>query len=531
MSFKRKLAVYVILLFALLLGSFYLIFKSSTLSSVQYFEEQETLKEVDSSVRHINMEVSHLVAFTNDWGDWDETYDFVQGKNSAKYIKVNLEPESMAKQSNDFIAFANRNGQFVHGIMIDHAAVKNHPVSEELKNFVADLTVDKKMSGVVVLDGKAYIVASKSVLTSMHKGPPQGVILVGREIRPEMIHLDNLNHKISFSMATTGYGYFDGAYRSFIENIDGKTIEASGVVKDVHNKPVFKITVSIEREMYEYAKERLFYVFIFLFILSAIFSIGIIFLMQKVVSLQQRIFHTSRLASLGTLGAGIAHELNNHLAVVYGYAQNLERLIEEKKIKDPNCTGAVAKILAYTNRMKNIVEKISVFSRTDDNLRTTKVEDINYIINDSLLLLRKELELRNISLVLKLDGKLPKVIVNSIKMETALHNIIMNAKEELEEFPQKKDKKITISTEADKQNSFIVIKIADNGKGISGDNIMRVFDPFFTTKSFGTGATGLGLSIVHGIMNEVGGRVDIDTKEKSGTTLILRIPAVFEESE
>jgi signal transduction histidine kinase len=181
--------------------------------------------------------------------------------------------------------------------------------------------------------------------------------------------------------------------------------------------------------------------------------------------------------------------------------------------------------------MKNIVEKISVFSRTDDNLRTTKVEDINYIINDSLLLLRKELELRNISLVLKLDGKLPKVIVNSIKMETALHNIIMNAKEELEEFPQKKDKKITISTEADKQNSFIVIKIADNGKGISGDNIMRVFDPFFTTKSFGTGATGLGLSIVHGIMNEVGGRVDIDTKEKSGTTLILRIPAVFEESE
>ena len=531
MSFKRKLAVYVILFFAILLGSFYLIFKSSTLSSIQYFEEQQALQEIDSSVRHINIEISHLVAFVEDWGDWDDTYAFVQGKNHASYISGNLNAEATAKKPFDLVAFINMKGQLVYGTMIDHAASKNYPMSEEVRSFVTGLSADKRVSGIVILDGKGYIVASKSVLTSLHKGPAKGVIVAAREILPSMIHLDNLKHKLSFSMASTGFGYFDGEYRSFIEDINPKVINASGVVKDIQSKPVFKITVSLQREMFQYAKERLLYVFMFLFVLSVIFSIGIIFLTQKIVSLQERIFHTSRLASLGTLGAGIAHELNNPLAVVYGYAQNLERLIEEKHIKDPECTGGVSKILAYTNRMKNIVEKISVFSRSDDDVRTSKVEDINSIINDSLILLRKELELRNISLVLKLEGKLPKVVVNSIKMETALHNIIMNAKEELEEFPQKKDKKITITTEADKQNSFIIIKIADNGKGISGDNILRVFDPFFTTKSFGKGATGLGLSIVHGIMNEVGGRVDIESKEKSGTTLILRIPAVFEGNE
>lgn len=531
MSLKKKLTIYVVLFFVLFLGSFYLIFQSSTLSNVQYFEEQEAVRGIEASIRHIDTEISHLLDFANDWGEWDDTYTFVQGRNYESYIRGNLNAEATSKKNFDILAFTNNSGDLVYGIIIDHKAVKNYPMSTGMKSFIANLSVNKLLSGLVTIDDKPYMIVSKPVLTSLHQGPSKGLLVVGRELSPELIQLDNTKQKLLFSTANAGYGYFDGRYKSFIEDVNRRTIEAAGVIKDIRNKPTFKIAVSLDRTMYDYAKGRLFYLFLFLFVISSIFSVGIILLIHKVVSLQQRIFHTSRLASLGTLGAGIAHELNNPLAVVYGYAQNLEKLIEEKRIMDPNCTGSVAKILAYTNRMKNIVEKISVFSRVDDNLRTTKEDDINSIISDSLLLLRKELELRNIALALKLDPKLPKVVVNPIKMETALHNIIMNAKEELEEIPQRKDKTITITTEADKQNSFILIKVQDNGSGIPKENLARVFDPFFTTKSFGVGATGLGLSIVHGIMNEIGGRVDIETKERSGTTLILRIPAVFEEEE
>ena len=148
------------------------------------------------------------------------------------------------------------------------------------------------------------------------------------------------------------------------------------------------------------------------------------------------------------------------------------------------------------------------------NVSTTKTEDINSIISDSLLLIRKDLELKNISLALKLEGKLPNVIVNPIKMETVLHNIILNSKEELENIPQRKDKKITISSEFNEQEGCVIIKISDNSRGISQEHLFRVFDPFFTTKPFGKG-TGLGLSIVHGIMREMGGKVEVETKRKS----------------
>ncbi len=500
------------------------------LSNIQYFEEKESLQAVESSVKHINLELSHLVAFSDDWGAWTESYEFVQSKNHQQYITNNLGAVALAKQKFDFIVFTNTNGQIVFGKSIDHNAVRLDPLTEDITSFITDLRGDKKVSGVKILDGKIYIVASGPVLMNEYKGTPRGLIIVGREVSPSMIHLDRENNLLSFSVVMGGYDYFDGPFRSFIESIKKDKIKAIVIVKDIHNKPALKVTLDFSREMYGYTKQKLFYLFIFLFIISLVFSIGIIVLLHKVMYLQQRIFHNNRLASLGTLGAGIAHELNNPLAVVYGYAQNLEKRIEEKEIKDPECRDGVSKILTYTNRMKEIVEKIGVFSRSGENVSTSKTDDINSIISDSLLLIRKDLELKNISLALKLEGKLPNVLVNPIKMETVLHNIILNSKEELENISQRKDKKITISSEFDEQEGFIIVKISDNGRGISQEHLFRVFDPFFTTKPFGKG-TGLGLSIVHGIMREMGGKVEVETKEKAGTTLILKIPAVFNDEQ
>jgi len=528
MKLQKRLVIYVILFFAFLLGSFYFMFRGSMLSNIQYFEEKEAVQAVESSIKHINFELTHLVAFIDDWGAWTEAYDFVQGKNHKRFVTEYLGAEALAKQKFDFIAFTNMSGQIVHGTLIDHNAIKTGPLTEDITDFIVDLSGDKKVSGIKVLDGKIYLVASGPALMSMYRGVPQGLIVVGREVSTSMVHLDKEDNALSFSVVMGGYDYFDGPYQPFIEKVTKNSIAAVAIVKDIHNKPALKIALDFNREMYSYAKKKLFYLFIFLFVISSVFSLGIIVLLHKVMYLQQRIFHNNRLASLGTLGAGIAHELNNPLAVVYGYAQNLEKLIEEKQIKDPECRDGISKILTYTNRMKEIVEKIGVFSRSGESLNTSKTDDINSIISDSLLLIRKDLELKSISLALKLEGKIPSVVVNPIKMETVLHNIILNSKEELENLPQRKDKKITISSEFNEQEGFVIVKIADNGRGISQEHLFRVFDPFFTTKPFGKG-TGLGLSIVHGIMREMGGKVEIETKEKAGTTLILKIPAVFSD--
>lgn len=530
MRLQKRLVIYVVLFFTLLLGSFYFMFRGSMLSNIQYFEEQEALQAVESSVKHINLELTHLVAFLDDWGAWDETYDFAQGKSYQKYVKDYLGAVALAKQNFDFIVFTNTSGQIVFGKLINHNTVRLEPLTEDVTSFITDLRGDKKVGGIKVLDGKIYIVASGPILMNDWNGTPKGILVVGRELASSMVHLDREDNVLAFSVVMGGYDYFDGPYKSFIEAVKKDKIKSAVIVKDIHNKPALKVALDFKRIMYSYTKQKLFYLFIFLFIISLAFSVGIIVLLHKVMYLQQRIFHNNRLASLGTLGAGIAHELNNPLAVVYGYAQNLEKRIEEKEIKDPECRDGVAKIITYTNRMKEIVEKIGVFSRSGENVSTSKTEDVNSIISDSLLLIRKDLELKGISLALKLEGKLPNVVVNPIKMETVLHNIILNSKEELENMPQRKDKKITISSEFNEQEGFIVIKISDNGRGIAQEHLFRVFDPFFTTKPFGKG-TGLGLSIVHGIMREMGGKVEVETKEKAGTTLILKIPAVFNDEQ
>ena len=530
MRLQKRLVIYVILFFALLLGSFYFMFRGSMLSNIQYFEEKEAIQAVESSIKHVNLELTHLIAFLDDWGAWTEAYEFAQGKNHQRFITEYLAAVPLSKQKFDFIAFTNTSGQIVYGTIIDHNAIKTSPLTEDITSFIADLHGDKKISGIKIMDGKIYIVASGPILMSAYRGTPQGLIVVGREVSTSMVHLDREDNVLSFSVVTGNYDYFDGPYQSYVENVTKNYVAAVAIVKDIHNKPVLKVALDFNREMYSYAKKKLFYLFLFLFIVSSVFSLGIVILLHKVMYLQQRIFHNNRLASLGTLGAGIAHELNNPLAVVYGYAQNLEKLLEEKQIKDPDCRDGISKILVYTNRMKEIVEKIGIFSRSGENVSTSKTDDINSIIGDSLLLIRKDLELKGISLALKLDGKLPNVAVNPIKMETVLYNIILNSKEELENIPQRKDKRITISSEFDEQDGFVIVKISDNGRGISQEHLFRVFDPFFTTKPFGKG-TGLGLSIVHGIMREMGGKVEIETKEKTGTTLILKIPAVISDEQ
>ena len=197
MRLQKRLVIYVLIFFSLLLGSFYFMFRGSMLSNIQYFEEKEALQSVEASIKQINLELAHLAAFVDDWGAWTEAYDFVRSKNHQRFVADNLGAEAMAKQKFDFIVFTNLSGQIIHGVMIDHNAIKTEPITEDVASFITDLHGDKKVSGIKILDGKIYLVTSSPILMNMYKGTPQGLLVVGREISTSLIHLDREDNMLS----------------------------------------------------------------------------------------------------------------------------------------------------------------------------------------------------------------------------------------------------------------------------------------------------------------------------------------------
>jgi len=235
--------------------------------------------------------------------------------------------------------------------------------------------------------------------------------------------------------------------------------------------------------------------------------------------LKEQMIENAKLASLGTIAAGIAHELNNPLTIVSGYFQILSKSkelnISAEKIIDYSKAIEVA-----LNRMQTIIAHIKVFGK-DTSSEPMALYSINKVINDSLILLNKQLLNHNIQVSLILDEKIPETFININKLETAIRNLIINSKDAFDAHPDIKSKTIVITTQA--YESEIVIKYKDNAGGISSANMGKIFDPFFTTKEVGKG-TGLGLSITHGILKEHNGTIQVSSILGEGSEFILTLP-------
>lgn len=233
--------------------------------------------------------------------------------------------------------------------------------------------------------------------------------------------------------------------------------------------------------------------------------------------LQEQFFQSEKLATLGTLGAGVAHELNNPLSVVSGYAQLILMSKEDtsiEKIKEH------AKLIhSQAERMKKIVDQIKNAGHSSIN-EERKPSDIHKTIENSLILLNKQLVNRNITVQLNF-GELPLINGYQIKLESVFQNLIINARDALEE-STKEDKTIIITTLL-VDSKHIRISFKDNGIGIKPENLSRVTEAFFTTKPIGKG-TGLGLSLVKGIVEEHEGTLEIKSIYGNGAEFIITLP-------
>jgi two-component system, NtrC family, sensor kinase len=230
--------------------------------------------------------------------------------------------------------------------------------------------------------------------------------------------------------------------------------------------------------------------------------------------MQERLYLTDRLASLGEMAAGIAHELNNPLTGVVALSQLLLEAGVPPEIKDD-----LEAISSEGQRAASVVKNLLSFARSH-TLSAQPVE-INAVISQVLNLRAYEHRVNNIEVVTHFAPNLPEIVADRFQMQQVFLNIVLNAEQAM--IDSKGRGSLTVTTEL--SGDIIRIAFADNGPGIPADIINRIFDPFFTTKEVGKG-TGLGLSICYGIVTKQGGRIFAQSQPGQGATFIIELPLI-----
>jgi two-component system, NtrC family, sensor kinase len=232
-------------------------------------------------------------------------------------------------------------------------------------------------------------------------------------------------------------------------------------------------------------------------------------LMEK----QKQLIHSRKMVAVGTLTSGIAHELNNPLNNI---SITTEALLEDlDSYTHDELMEMLTDIFAQVERASTTVRNLLDFTR----LEQSKVEtiDVSKLIQSSLKLVENEHQLKNIESDTKIADDLPKVRGNFSKLQQVFINIFINSAHAMPE-----GGRFCIKAKMDNGN-FIRIDVTDYGCGISKEDLEKVFDPFFTTKDVGKGV-GLGLSVSYGIIQEIGGRITVDSSEGVGTTFSVFLP-------
>ncbi len=231
---------------------------------------------------------------------------------------------------------------------------------------------------------------------------------------------------------------------------------------------------------------------------------------QDRLAMEEQLRHADRLATVGQLGSGIAHELNDPLANILGYAQLLL-----KTVKEPAQVADLERIVRSSLQAREIVRKLLLFAR---QMPTQKSEvSLNKVITDTLDLLKSRLEQGRVILQTELSPELPSFLADASQLSQVVTNLCVNA---LQAMPQ--GGKLLVSTSY--QNGIIQLEVTDSGNGIPSEELDKIFLPFYTTKPVGVG-TGLGLSVVHGIIDSHQGNIAVQSKPGKGTRFTVSLPA------
>lgn len=229
---------------------------------------------------------------------------------------------------------------------------------------------------------------------------------------------------------------------------------------------------------------------------------------------EQRLIQAAKLAAVGEMAAGVAHELNNPLTSIVGFTE----LVMEDMPQGSDSRADLETVLHEALRARDVVRRLLDFSRRSEMVRTRS--DINAVVQDTLSLVRHLLSTSGVQVLTSLDDSLPWCFVDRDQIKQVLLNLLHNA---LAAMPR--GGQIDLITAARKKygTDWITITVQDTGVGIPPENMERIFEPFFTTRA-GQGGTGLGLAVTYGIVSSHGGIIEVESAPGAGATFRVWLP-------
>jgi two-component system NtrC family sensor kinase len=250
--------------------------------------------------------------------------------------------------------------------------------------------------------------------------------------------------------------------------------------------------------------------------------------LERLKSTQAQLLQAEKLSAIGQLVAGVAHELNNPLTSVIGYAQLLEEEMRSERGEQPadakqtQFASDLRRIAEESERAARIVRNLLAFARRQSAER--QPQDVADLFARVMSLRTYEHRLTNVELETAFDRDLPPVTVDGSQLQQALLNLVLNAEQAMR---NRSVRRLRVGARYDPAAAAVELFVTDSGHGIDQATLSRIFDPFFTTRDVGEG-TGLGLSICYGIVRDHGGQILVDSRVDVGTTFTLLLPARIE---
>jgi signal transduction histidine kinase len=229
---------------------------------------------------------------------------------------------------------------------------------------------------------------------------------------------------------------------------------------------------------------------------------------------ETRLLQAAKLAAVGEMAAGVAHELNNPLTTVTGFSE----LVLEDLPEDSPHKQELLMVLQEARRASSVVRRLLDFSRQGERIRANA--DLNEVVNDVIALTRHLIQTNNVALILDLDESLPWVSIDSNQMKQVLLNLIHNG---LQAMPKGGEMQVRTFLGKRESRDWMVMSVQDTGTGISSEDQSKIFEPFFTTKG-NRGGTGLGLSVTYGIVADHGGTIEVLSEAGRGSVFEVWLP-------
>jgi C4-dicarboxylate-specific signal transduction histidine kinase len=244
---------------------------------------------------------------------------------------------------------------------------------------------------------------------------------------------------------------------------------------------------------------------------------------QELRDKQEQLIQAGKLATLGELTTGVAHELNNPLNNIGLFVGNVIDYVRLGELDKERMLRDLEKVVDQVKKATEIITHLRTFGRAAPV--TVEPVSVNDVIERALSLTQEQLRLRQIEIDLNLCAEAPVVLGNSIQLEQVFINLLTNARDALEQAERKR-----IAIDCSLEEGLVVIVFRDTGPGIPDGLEQRIFDPFFTTKEVGTG-TGLGLSITYGIIKDHGGSIAVESDGGEGACFRIELPLAEAKGE